>query len=139
MRSDLATRSARRTSRRDDRGATAVEYALIIAGVAIAIVTSVALIGGRVGTGVANAAQGLSGAPTTASTASTAPAPATPSSTATPTPTSTAGTCNGTSVAAERGDVAPTCPTGSTTWQCPRGYGLERVGAERLNQYTCRR
>ncbi len=45
-----------------DRGATAVEYALLVAGVALVMIVGVAFLGSSIGGGVASAAEAMSGA-----------------------------------------------------------------------------
>jgi len=57
-----ATRNARHAQLRDDRGATAVEYALLIGFVAVVMTAGVALLGGALSSGFVDAAERVSSA-----------------------------------------------------------------------------
>jgi Flp pilus assembly pilin Flp len=127
-----------------DRGATAIEYALLVAGVAIVMIVGVAFLGSSLNTGFASAAGTLSGGGQVAAADQQAPAEQAPAeqapaeqAPAEQTPASVR-SCSGQAVAAGRGNVSPTCNTTTGEWTCPRGYDLDRVNARGNGEvYTC--
>jgi Flp pilus assembly pilin Flp len=125
MNSVSSLRTRRSTSRRfgTDTGATAVEYALLVAGIALVMLVGVAFVGGRIGGGVAAAAEALSGTSTgLGNSVVTAPAQA----------------CAGRGIVNGRDTVAPTCNTTTGTWTCPQNYDLDRVSGRGTGSvYTC--
>jgi pilus assembly protein Flp/PilA len=68
-------RTPRIPSRRNDRGATAVEYALVVALIAVVIVASVVLLGGNLRNAYASVGSSLSGTTVSAQGPATTPVP----------------------------------------------------------------
>ena len=104
-----SSRAAR--SKRDERGATAIEYALLIALVGVVIITGVTLLGSRLSSAFTSAANGLTGA--TAGGGASDPCAAKTSS----------------------GSPAATCTEsgGAAVWTCPTGYTVN----EGASTVTC--
>lgn len=99
----------------DDHGATAVEYAILIALVGIVIVVAVGLLGGTLSSTFASAADSLQ--PDVAAAA----APQ---------------TCPPTGVDPPDEDkVMPTCDASTWEWTCPSGWDLEHEDSE----YFCKK
>ena len=118
----LGCAHARRVA--SDRGATGVEYALIIMAVTVALVAGGALLGPRIASGFDGAAVALSGTATASASASASATPspgASASASATPSPSASASAS-----ASSRPSAAPT-PTsnGRGDLSCPRGYEVK--------------
>ena len=130
----LGRAQARRVA--SDRGATGVEYALIIMAVTVALVAGGALLGPRIASGFDGAAVALSGTATASASASASATPspsATASASATPSPSATASasatpspSASASASASTRPSAAPT-PTsnGRGDLSCPRGYEVK--------------
>lgn len=149
---DPQARRAVSTRMGGDRGATAVEYALLVAGVAIVMILGVAFLGSSLNSGVASAAEALSGGgqsvaggqpvaggqsvageQSVAGVEQAAPEPVAPEQAA-----ANVRSCTGQAVAAGRGNLSPSCDTTTGEWTCPRGYDLDRVsGRGNGSVYTC--
>jgi pilus assembly protein Flp/PilA len=106
-----------RKAERDDRGATAVEYALMITLVSAVILVGVAILGGRLSSNFASAAEGLSGSvPQESSTPS-----GTPSSQESSTPSETSSsqessTTTGTTSSQESSTTSASNNGGNGNW-----------------------
>jgi len=141
-----------------DRGATAVEYALLVSGIAIVMIVGVAILGSNLNAGMASAAGAMSGSASTAGAtdqdqdqaaaeqeaarvAAEQEAAAEAARVAAEQEAAASATvnCTGKGVATGRDAVSPTC-TKSGTWTCPRDYDLEKVGKGRGASavYTCK-
>jgi Flp pilus assembly pilin Flp len=143
---DPQARRAVSTRMGGDRGATAVEYALLVAGVAIVMILGVAFLGSSLNSGVASAAEALSGGgqsvaggqpvageQSVAGVEQAAPEPVAPEQAA-----ANVRSCTGQAVAAGRRNLSPSCDTTTGEWTCPRGYDLDRVsGRGNGSVYTC--
>jgi Flp pilus assembly pilin Flp len=102
-----------RKAERDDRGATAVEYALMITLVSAVILVGVAILGGRLSSNFASAAEGLSGSvPQAASTSS-----GTTSSQESSTPSETTSSQESSTPTGTTSSQESSTPTGTTSSQ----------------------
>lgn len=123
---------------RSDRGTTAVEYALIIAGVALVVVGGIGALSGAIGSVFGNQAGALA-APTVSPPPAPTPSPSsTPSPTPTPSPTQTTGSVakKGTSTINVLSGVSGAVLTGSTITSEPSGTSAITWNANGTITYT---